>query len=459
MTDFVRKMMTGVGFMADTYDLFIINMVVEIMKDIYTISAFDETMIKVSALLGSVVGQLFFGINADKIGRKKIFISTCLLTIFGSISSAIVGNTGAMSIAQWLIFTRFFLGIGVGGEYPLSATITAENEKVTNDEKITNLCTTFSMQGVGQLLSGIVLIIATQCIEDQNLQWRLALAVGALPMICSFYYRWTMDETFHFKKTQINGDKVNNPMIDNVSNIDTENGNKNMDNTELEYLEKSKWDIFNDNLWQIIGTGGTWFLLDIVFYANGLFSGTITKAMGTSDNNKSAAIQVFILQCISFPGYIVSIFLMAKQGPKYIQNQGFLAITFIFGIMAIFQHYLAQVSSLYIIIYGLTFFFENYGANASTYVIPAITFPTEVRATCHGISAAMGKMGAVFGVLVLLYMKNGFCQGECDDDEDNDAEKGLRLTFGFCAMVGIIGFFWSRALVSDKVHSSLHNVQ
>jgi hypothetical protein len=44
--------------MADTYDMFIINVVVEIMNDSHTITPFYETMIKVSALLGSIVGNL-----------------------------------------------------------------------------------------------------------------------------------------------------------------------------------------------------------------------------------------------------------------------------------------------------------------------------------------------------------------------------------------------------------------
>lgn len=277
MSDILKKMLTGVGFMADTYDLFIINVVVEIIKDTRSISPFDETMIKVSALLGSVVGQLFFGFNADRIGRKWIFVSTCVLTIVGSISSSIVGNTGDVTLAQWLIITRFFLGIGVGGEYPLSATITAENENVTTDDKITNLCTTFSMQGVGQLISGIVLIIVTHCINDKNLQWRLALAAGAIPMIFSFYYRWSMDETFHFKKTQIDNTTINNPMVNGVTADDPEDANNNYavnginDQKQAPINKKSKRDIIYEYGWQILGTGGAWFLLDIVFYANGLF--------------------------------------------------------------------------------------------------------------------------------------------------------------------------------------------
>jgi hypothetical protein len=44
---------------------------------------------------------------------------------------------------------------------------------------------------------------------------------------------------------------------------------------------------------------------------------------------------------------------------------------------------------------GLTFFFSNFGPNTTTYVVPGEIFPTAIRATCHGLSAAAGKLGAI----------------------------------------------------------------
>ena len=41
---------------------------------------------------------------------------------------------------------------------------------------------------------------------------------------------------------------------------------------------------------------------------------------------------------------------------------------------------------------GLTFFVSNMGPNTTTFVLPSETFPTPIRATFHGISAACGKV-------------------------------------------------------------------
>ncbi|GJY99585.1 inorganic phosphate transporter 1-4 [Tanacetum coccineum] len=54
--------------------------------------------------------------------------------------------------------------------------------------------------------------------------------------------------------------------------------------------------------------------------------------------------------------------------------------------------------------YSLTFFFANFGPNTTTFVVPAEIFPARVRSTCHGISAASGKLGAIVGAFGFLYL-------------------------------------------------------
>jgi len=48
-------------------------------------------------------------------------------------------------------------------------------------------------------------------------------------------------------------------------------------------------------------------------------------------------------------------------------------------------------------LYGLSYFFTEFGPNTTTFIYPAEIFPVEVRTTAHGISAGMGKMGAFAG--------------------------------------------------------------
>jgi MFS family permease len=81
------------------------------------------------ALAGAIVGQLGFGAIADLIGRRSVFIMTCTIVITGSILSATVVDSASFGLYAQLSLWRFLLGVGVGGEYPLSAAVTAESSE------------------------------------------------------------------------------------------------------------------------------------------------------------------------------------------------------------------------------------------------------------------------------------------------------------------------------------------
>lgn len=135
-----RILISGAGFLADAYDLFVINVVVDMMSKVdYKQELTNElkSNVKTTALIGAVVGQLCFGATADLIGRRKVFIMTCSLVIIGALLSATVQDTETFGIYSQLALWRFVLGVGVGGEYPLSAAITSESS--STDDKIRNL--------------------------------------------------------------------------------------------------------------------------------------------------------------------------------------------------------------------------------------------------------------------------------------------------------------------------------
>ena len=93
-------------------------------------------------------------------------------------------------------------------------------------------------------------------------------------------------------------------------------------------------------------------------------------------------------------------------------------------------------SSLNLFIFGLTFFFQNFGPNCSTFIIPSEIYPSAVRATCHGLSAAFGKIGAIVGAA-------GF--PACID--------ALRLdgVMYVCAGIAVAGFLVTIGLLDRKL--------
>lgn len=60
----------------------------------------------------------------------------------------------------------------------------------------------------------------------------------------------------------------------------------------------------------------------------------------------------------------------------------------------------------FVVLYCLANFFQNFGPNTTTFIVPGEAFPTRYRATAHGISAASGKLGAVVAQLAFQWLKD-----------------------------------------------------
>lgn len=125
----------GVGFFTDSYDIFAINLAVSMIGAVYwqdskhnpgKLPTNSDTAIKVATSGGTVIGQLFFGWLADRIGRKRMYGIELMIIIMATLAQALSSDSRAISITGLLIFWRVIMGIGIGGDYPLSSIITSE---------------------------------------------------------------------------------------------------------------------------------------------------------------------------------------------------------------------------------------------------------------------------------------------------------------------------------------------
>ena len=54
----------------------------------------------------------------------------------------------------------------------------------------------------------------------------------------------------------------------------------------------------------------------------------------------------------------------------------------------------------FLLVYGVSYFFTEFGPNMTTFVLPSELYPVNMRTTGHGISAGIGKLGAFIGVFL-----------------------------------------------------------
>ena len=111
---------SGMGFFTDAYDLFIIGVVLVLLKQQWPISKLEEGLVGSTALLAAAFGAVMFGRIADMVGRKRMYGVEVLVLAVSAIACAFCSNI------WWLIGFRFIMGFGIGGDYPVSATIMSE---------------------------------------------------------------------------------------------------------------------------------------------------------------------------------------------------------------------------------------------------------------------------------------------------------------------------------------------
>jgi PHS family inorganic phosphate transporter-like MFS transporter len=124
------------GFLTDSYNLFATNVILPALAFVYWPSrtdAHNETLINILTLVGSIVGQVIFGLLADRLGRQRLYgLELIIVTVstLGLVQSGygVLGPDGrtSMDFLSWTLFWRFVMGVGIGAEYPLSAVITSE---------------------------------------------------------------------------------------------------------------------------------------------------------------------------------------------------------------------------------------------------------------------------------------------------------------------------------------------
>ncbi|KAK4478199.1 hypothetical protein RD792_017482 [Penstemon davidsonii] len=477
---FTAIVIAGMGFFTDAYDLFSISLVAKLLGRLYytninhpkpgTLPPSVSASVTGVALVGTLSGQLFFGWLGDKMGRKKVYGMTLLIMIVCSLASGLSFGSTPKGVMATLCFFRFWLGFGIGGDYPLSATIMSEyaNKKtrgafiaavfaspkrdtrfnqyftllhlhktafqchhilrpalrVSEDEilEISGLdalvlvrlfkfgirfflvCSvvgllvllplnyvaggeepwghshtmdsfTISSISKGSDCALVTLTVsaafdhrfpsptyeqnpAASTVPQADYIWRIVLMFGAFPAAATFYWRMKMPETARYTALVAKDAKLAASDMAKVLNVEIQ-----VEEAKVERIAKDKsnnFGLFSKEFVRrhglhLFGTCSTWFLLDIAFYSQNLFQKDVFSAIGWIPPAK-------------------------KMNAVYEENRiGFL------------------------VMYALTFFFANFGPNATTFVVPAEVFPARLRSTCHGISAAAGKAGAIVGAYGFLY--------------------------------------------------------
>ena len=413
--------------MADAYDFAVINLVRSDLTRLYPPhGSWQRSMITASSIFGAMVGQLVLGFLADNLGRRRLLLVSGGLTIAGALGSACAFDFGDDHVGIWalLIFWRFVMGFGIGGEYPLSAAHTAEHSRAENSGR--RLAWVFVLFGVGPLMASIVVYTCQVSGASGEFTWRCAFGFGAALSVLSLTLRYRLVKNsprFERVRRERARRTQREAMLDSegssgggasfggvgaAAHLDDEAATATgvggaACQGSLRAAFRETLSVASRYRRPLLGTMLCWLLYDIVDYGLGLYSDDVLQKLKVGTGNASTTLAVMLVQIISLPGCVAAVWLVPRLGRRGTQLFGLAGMLLTYATLAIIlslpslKDAADKQPALMVSLYALQLTFDYMGPGATTYIIPAELFPTTARATCHGLSAASGKVGAAIG--------------------------------------------------------------
>jgi MFS transporter, PHS family, inorganic phosphate transporter len=433
-------LVSGMGFFTDAYDLFVIGIASSLISAQWHLSSGRLSLLNSTMLGAAFLGALVFGRFADVVGRKRVYWLVAVIMVAGAVGSALAPS-------YWvLIAFRFVLGFGVGGDYPVSAVMVSEYANRKDRGKLVGMV--FGAQAVGLIVGPLVALALLGAGAGDNTAWRVMLGLGAIPAAAVVYLRSRMpespryqaqvrgqaaaatDQIARFSKGRITQGRVSQGGVSqggvSQGRISAARsggaggiGGPNAPMGLRAFLTSRRY------LIMLAGTAGTWFLLDYAYYGNTISTPQILGLISPHASVMTKiALQLAIFAVAAVPGYVLAIARLDHMGHRRLQLTGFALMAACFLIIGAVPGVTTMVAP-FLLVYGVSYFFTEFGPNMTTFVMPSELYPVAMRATGHGISAGIGKLGAFVGVFLFPLLQSSL---------------GLRGTLLLTAGISVAGF-------------------
>ncbi|HEX5339276.1 MAG TPA: MFS transporter [Gammaproteobacteria bacterium] len=411
----------GLGIFLDGYDLSIIAVALILLKPQWQLGPFETGLLGAAALAGAFIGSLLGGPLADRYGRKAIYLLDIASFLFAALASGFAWDVTS------LIAMRFILGIGVGADYPLSATYLVEFLPRAQRGRIS--IWVFALWMGGAAVSSAVGLALLPFGEHA---WRIMLASGALPAFAVLWLRKNLPESprWYLRRGRV-ADAVR--VLAELDPTLTETERHALLASETQRIAQpiAPWrTLFRPpHLRRTLFITLPWFLVDVMSYSFGIYAPLLLMQLGLHGKVQSV-IGNTLLDIVSLIGTALLAFTVDRSGRLKAQIWGFLGDGLGLALIGVFA--LRGEPPLAILIFGLFFWqiANSYGPGNTCWLFPVELFATDLRASAHGVATAVSRVGALVAVLFLPAIQGWI------------GNAGLMLLFTLVAMAGAALSAW-----------------
>lgn len=343
----------GLGWLFDALDVGILSFVIAALAIDWSLTPQEMGWIGSINSIGMAFGALIFGLLADKFGRKSVFMWT--LVIF-SVASGLSALT--TTLAAFMVL-RFFVGLGLGGELPVASTLVSESVAPKERGRVVVLLESF--WAGGWIIAAIISYFVIPAYG-----WRVALLLTAIPAFYAIYLRISLPDSPKYEEMKGKRQSI----AKNIASV-----------WKKEYAKSTLM------LWIV------WFMVVFSYYGMFLWLPSVMVMKGFSMIQSFE--YVLIMTLAQLPGYFLAAWIIEKIGRKFVLSV-FLLGTAISALIFGFAD-----STAVLIVSGMFLSFFNLGAWGALYAYTPENYPTIIRGTGAGMAAAVGRIGGIFGPLVV----------------------------------------------------------
>jgi len=384
-------MAAGLGIFLDGYDLSIIAVALLLLKPEWHLSAIQMGLLGAATLAGAALGGLVGGRIADRFGRKVLY-----LIDVGTFFVAAVLSGFAWDVTS-LIILRFALGVGVGMDYPLSSSYIAEF--MPKAQRGSGLSWAFTLWMVGAATSAVVGLILLQTGPEA---WRWMFISGAIPALAVLWLRRNLPETPRWYIAHGQTEAAIAVLQQVSPKVDLTVLRANIAQEPSQTRPPRAWATLFRSPW----LGRTllvlipWMMMDISGYGLIIYLPTLLGSFGVHSHT-AALLWNVIFDLVALGGIALLALTTHKLGRLFPQNLGFALDVLFLGLLGVVALYITPPLWLVALaLFGYTFV-NNFGPGSTTWFLPVELFPTDLRASAHGLATACSRIAAATSVFLL----------------------------------------------------------
>ncbi|MCW2271518.1 MFS transporter [Pseudomonas sp. MYb187] len=369
----------------DGYDLAVVGAALPAIMQDMNVDPTSAGIMAGSALLGTMLGAIFLGTLADRIGRPRmIAICVALFSIFTAVAG-LTDDPVSFSIA------RFIAGLGIGGVLPVCTAQMGEYSPLKLRTRLITLV--FAGYSVGGIL---VALTAKQLIETYGWQW--VFYVAGLPVLLIPFILKSMPQSIGYLLRTGRQDELREivqkiePGFNLASNT-VVTGNVPVQGTQ----ETPVRDLFKQGrgfstvmIWTAFMTG-----LFMVYALNSW----LTKLMAMAGFSLGSALNfVIVFNLGSIAGAMVGGWLSDKFNIKYV-----LVCFYIIGAIALtLLGFTRDTTLLFAVVFLVGA--STLGTQLLAYAYAGDFYPSEIRSTGVGFASGVGRIGAIVAPVLIGWL-------------------------------------------------------